>query len=317
MDKTENERIEAAFAEADRALLTLRDCLRFAVSQFEQAGLYFGHGNANAWDEAVYLALATLHLPLDQLEPYLDARLLTSERRSLLGRYQRRILERIPAAYLTQEAWLSGHRFFVDERVIVPRSFIAELLESQLSPWVEEPLAINRVLDLCTGSGCLAILAALAFPDAQVDALDISPDALAVAQRNVSDYEMEERIRLLESDALTALSADDRYDVIIANPPYVDALSVATLPAEYRHEPALALGSGEDGLDFTRRLLATVREHLVETGLLVVEIGHNKDVLEAAFPHLPFVWLETRAGGGMVFLLNAQDLLQAATDAAV
>lgn len=296
------------FAEARNELFTLRDCLRFAVTQFHRANLFFGHGTDNAWDEAVYLALHTLNLPLDQLEPYLDARLLPSERNQLLSLYQKRVQHRLPAAYLTHEAWLSGHRFFVDERVIVPRSFIAELLQEQLSPWIESPWEINRTLDLCTGSGCLAILMALAFPEAEVDAIDLSPDALTVAERNVADYGLENRIRLIKSDALSGLTSNDRYDLIISNPPYVDAEAVAALPQEYLHEPEMALGSGEDGLDFTRKLLATAAQHLTENGLLVVEIGHNRDALEAAYPDTPFTWLETHAGGEYVFLLSAIDL---------
>ncbi len=292
---------------ARQELHTLRDFLRLAVSRFNAAGLFFGHGSDNAWDEAVYLALHGLHLPLDRLEPFLDARLLDSEKRELLKIIQRRIDERIPAAYLTREAWLGAHRFYVDERVIVPRSFIAELLDEQLAPWIDDPWAVGEVLDLCTGSGCLAILAALAFPAARVDAADLSADALAVAHRNIADYGLEDRLTPIHSDAFGGL-AGRRYDLIVSNPPYVDAAAVAALPPEYRHEPALALGSGEDGLDFTRRLLREARRHLKPGGLLVVEIGHNRDTLEAAFPALPFTWLDTRAGDQYVFLLREQEL---------
>ncbi|MDR1889774.1 MAG: 50S ribosomal protein L3 N(5)-glutamine methyltransferase [Zoogloeaceae bacterium] len=288
-------------------LLTLRDCLRFAVSRFTEAGLFFGHGCDNAWDEAVYLTLHTLRLPPDRLEPFLDARLLAAERAELLDIYQRRIEERLPAAYLTHEAWLLGHRFYVDERVIVPRSFIAELLEEQLSPWVEHSDAIQSALDLCTGSGCLAILAALNFPEARIDAIDISPDALEVARRNIDDFQLQDRVRLMESDGFNALGRES-YDLIISNPPYVDAPSVAALPPEYRKEPAIALGSGEDGLDFTRRILAAAQSRLNPGGLLVVEIGHNRAALEAACPQLPFIWLDTEAGGDYVFLLRREDL---------
>lgn len=294
-------------ASARRELLTVRDMLRFAVSRFNAAGLFFGHGTDNAWDEAVYLVLHTLKLPLDRLEPFLDARLLEEERDALLAVLRRRIEERLPAAYLTHEAWLGEHRFYVDERVIVPRSFIAELLHDQLTPWVEDPWGVSGVLDLCTGSGCLAILAALAFPQAEVDAVDISPDALAVAARNVEDYGLQERLHLIESDAFRKLSGR-RYDVIISNPPYVNAESVAALPQEYLHEPKLALGSGEDGLDFTRIILREAKGHLNPGGLLIVEIGHNRDALEAAFPSLPFTWLETTAGDEHVFLLHEEDL---------
>jgi ribosomal protein L3 glutamine methyltransferase len=288
-------------------LVTVRDFIRYAVSRFNAAGLFFGHGNDNAWDEAVYLTLHTLSLPLDRLEPFLDARLLPSERDALLDIYRRRCEERLPAAYLTNEAWLGEHRFYIDERVIVPRSFIAELLQEQLTPWVEDPWSIESALDLCTGSGCLAILTALAFPEAQVDAVDLSPDAIAVAQRNVADYDLQDRIEIIRSDALTQLTGK-RYDLIISNPPYVNAESVAALPPEYLHEPEMALGSGDDGLDFTRIILREAKKHLNENGLLVVEIGHNREALEAAYPSLPFTWLDTAAGDEYVFMLQAADL---------
>ena len=288
-------------------LITVRDHLRFAVSRFTAARLFFGHGSDNAWDEAVYLTLHTLSLPLDRLEPFLDARLLPDERKALLDIYRRRCEERLPAAYLTNEAWLGEHRFYVDDRVIVPRSFIAELLEEQLSPWVEDPWAIHSVLDLCTGSGCLAILTALAFPEAQVDAVDLSKDAISVAERNIADYHLTERVHPIQSDAFSQLTGK-RYDLIISNPPYVDAESVATLPPEYLHEPEMALGSGEDGLDFTHIILREAKKHLTPNGLLIVEIGHNREVLEAAYPTLPFTWLDTTAGDEYVFLLNAADL---------
>ena len=295
------------FDTARNELTTLRDCLRFAVSRFNEARLCFGHGSDNAWDEAVYLALSTLHLPLDRLEPFLDARLLPQERDILLNVYRRRVEERLPAAYLTREAWLGEHRFYVDERVIVPRSFIAELLDEQLSPWIDDPWQVETALDLCTGSGCLAILAALNFPAATVDAIDISTDALAVARKNVDDYQLQDRVRLIESDGFKAL-ADETYDLIISNPPYVNAESVAALPPEYLKEPELALGSGEDGLDFTRRILAEAKARLNPGGLLVVEIGHNRDELEAAYPHLPFTWLDTAAGDQYVFMLRREEL---------
>ena len=292
---------------AKAELKTIRDFLRYAVSRFKAAGLFFGHGSDNAWDEAVYLTLHTLNLPLDRLEPFLDARLLTQERDALLEIYRRRCEDRLPAAYLTNEACLAGHRFYVDERVIVPRSFIAELLDEQLAPWVGDPWAIESALDLCTGSGCLAILAALAFPEARVDAVDLSPEAIAVAQRNVETYDLGERIEIIRSDAFSKLQ-ERRYDLIISNPPYVNADSVAALPPEYLHEPVMALGSGKDGLDFTRIILREARQHLNPEGLLVVEIGHNREELEAAYPDLPFTWLDTAAGNEFVFLLRAADL---------
>jgi ribosomal protein L3 glutamine methyltransferase len=289
------------------SLVTVRDWLRFAVSRFNEAQLFFGHGSDNAFDEAAYLILHTLHLPLDRLDPFLDASLTHGESEEVQTVIERRVRERLPAAYLTKEAWLGEHRFYVDERVIVPRSFIAELLHEQLAPWVESPDEVTHVLDLCTGSGCLAILAAGAFPHAQVDAVDLSTDALEVAARNVADYGLQDRVELIESDLFKSLQGRT-YDVIVSNPPYVNAESVAALPAEYRAEPALALASGEDGLDATRKLLAQAKAHLNPGGLLVVEIGHNRDALEAAFPILPFVWLDTAGGDQFVFLLRREDL---------
>jgi len=292
---------------AKAELITVRDYLRYAVSRFTAAQLFFGHGSDNAWDEAVYLTLHTLSLPLDRLEPFLDARLLPHEREALLDIYRRRCEDRLPAAYLTHEAWLGEHRFYVDDRVIVPRSFIAELLDDQLAPWIDDPWAIESALDLCTGSGCLAILTALAFPNAEVAAVDLSKDAIAVAERNVADYGLYDRIELIESNAFRKLEGR-KFDLIISNPPYVNAESVAALPPEYLHEPELALGSGEDGLDFTRIILREAKKHLTEHGILVVEIGHNREALEAAYPTLPFTWLDTAAGDEYVFLLHAADL---------
>jgi ribosomal protein L3 glutamine methyltransferase len=293
--------------EDTESLITVRDWLRFAVSRFNEAKLFFGHGSDNAFDEAAYLILHTLHLPLDRLDPFLDASLTHGESEQVQAVIERRVRERLPAAYLTHEAWLGEHRFYVDERVIVPRSFIAELLHEQLAPWVENPDAVTRALDLCTGSGCLAILAALAFPDAEVDAVDLSKDALEVAARNIADYGMQDRIELIQSDLFAALGGRT-YDVILSNPPYVNAESVAALPPEYQAEPALALGSGADGLDATRRILAAAKTHLNPGGLLVVEIGHNRDALEAAYPTLPFTWLDTESGDQFVFMLRREDL---------
>jgi len=297
------------FSEAVQNLSTVRDCLRFAVSRFNQAELFFGHGSSDAYDEAAYLILHTLHLPLDRLEPFLDARLTDNERAEVLNIIQRRVEQRVPAAYLTHEAWLGGFRFYVDERVIVPRSFIAELLHEQLAPWIAEPEEINSVLDLCTGSGCLAILAAHAFPNAEIDAADISPDALEVAQRNVTDYGLQGRVHLIESDLFANLK-DRQYDLIISNPPYVDAPSMAALPHEYRHEPQLALGSGTDGLDATRTILKQAAAHLNPGGILIVEIGHNRAALEAAYLDLPFIWLDVAAGDEYVFLLHRENLIE-------
>jgi ribosomal protein L3 glutamine methyltransferase len=296
------------YEHAKQELLTLRDWLRFAVSRFNEAGLFFGHGSAEAYDEAAYLCLHGLHLPPDRLDPFLDARLLPTERKKLCNLIERRINERIPAPYLTHEAWLQGFRFYVDERVIVPRSFLAPLILEHFQPWLADPDGVAQALDLCTGSGCLAILLAEAFPDAEVDAVDLSPDALEVARRNVADYHLDDRVQLLAGD-LFAPVGDACYDLIVANPPYVNADSVAALPPEYRHEPALALGSGEDGLDATRGILRDAARHLNPGGLLAVEIGHNREALEAAFPTLDFAWPQIEGGEDTVFILTREQLV--------
>ncbi|QQC64423.1 50S ribosomal protein L3 N(5)-glutamine methyltransferase [Paraburkholderia ginsengisoli] len=286
---------------------TVRDLLRFAVSRFNQAELSFGHGSANAYDEAAYLVLHTLHLPLDLLEPFLDARLSAAEIDAVLNVIERRAAERVPAAYITQEAWMHGFRFHVDERVIVPRSFIGELLQDGLQPYVEDPEQVSAVLELCTGSGCLAILAAHAFPNADIDAVDLSAPALEVATRNVTDYKLDDRIALFEGDLYAPL-AERRYDVIISNPPYVNAASMQELPAEYKHEPNMALAGGADGMDIVRRIIADARNWLTEDGVLVVEIGNERAHVEAAFGGLDLVWMSTSAGDDNVFLIQAADL---------
>jgi len=290
-------------------LRTIRDLLRFAISQFNKAGLYFGHGSANAYDEAAYLILKSLYLPLDQLESFLDARVTMDECKHVLKIIDSRVKDRIPAAYLTHEAWLGEYSFYVDERVIIPRSFIAELLPTQLFPWIMDPDAVATALDLCTGSGCLAILMAHSFPNATIDAADISAQALAVAHKNIQDYGLQERINLIESNLFSALQ-EKRYDLIISNPPYVNAESMAQLPQEYRHEPENALASGIDGLDATRQILQQAIRYLTDSGILVVEIGHNRTALEQAFPELPFTWLETSAGDEFVFLLQRDQLIR-------
>ncbi|AOY01633.1 50S ribosomal protein L3 N(5)-glutamine methyltransferase [Jeongeupia sp. USM3] len=296
---------------ARQHLSTVRDCLRFAVSRFNDAGLFYGHGTDNAFDEAAYLLLATLKLPIDKLEPFLEARLLPSEVDRLIEVIRKRADEHVPTAYLTKEAWLGDYKFYVDERTIVPRSFIAELLFNEaLEPWIEHPELVHRALDLCTGSGCLAIVLADAFPDAQVDAVDLSPDALDVAELNVADYHLGDRIDLLDGDLFGPVTGEV-YDLIISNPPYVDAHSMDELPDEYRHEPEMALGSGDDGLDITRKIIDNASAFLNPRGVLVVEIGHNRDVLEAAYPQLPFVWLDTASGDGFVFLLTREMLADA------
>ena len=289
-------------------LETLRDWLRFAVSRFTQAGLSFGHGFANAYDEAIYLLLHTLHLPLDRVDPFLDAKLTHAERNELAALLTRRVEERVPAAYLTREAWLGEFRFHVDERVLIPRSFIAELLADGLAPHVVEPGAVSSALDLCTGSGCLAVLLAHAFPAADIDAADLSSDALAVAQRNVSDYGLAGRINLIRSDLFDNVP-EKSYDVIICNPPYVTTMAMEELPREYRHEPELALAGGDDGMDAVRTILREAPRFLETEGVLVVEVGHNRIGAEAAFPRMPFLWLSTPSSADSVFLLKREEIV--------
>ncbi|QQB32780.1 MULTISPECIES: 50S ribosomal protein L3 N(5)-glutamine methyltransferase [Achromobacter] len=295
------------YQSARQELLTLRDLIRYGVSRLNAAQVALGHGSDNAWDETVYLVLHALHLPLDTLEPFLDARVLSEERNRVLELIDRRVTERVPAAYLTNEAWLRGHRFYVDARVIVPRSPIAELLDEGLSPWVQDAQAVDSVLDMCTGSGCLAILSALAFPYAQVDAVDVSPDALEVARRNVDDYGLGDRLALHQSDLFDSLP-ERQYDVIVCNPPYVNSGSMDVLPQEYRHEPHLALAGGADGMDLVRRILQAAPRYLSENGVLVLEIGHERDFFEAAFPELSPVWLDTEEASDQLLLLTREQL---------
>ena len=286
---------------------TVRDILRYAITRFNTEKLFFGHGTNNAFDEAAYLILHTLKLPLDQLEPFLDARLLQGEIDNLLRVIMRRTEDRVPAAYITNEAWLGGYRFFVDERVIVPRSFIAELIPEHFSPWVQDPAQVENILDLCTGSGCLPILMADAFPQARVDAVDISPEALQVARRNVDDYELGDRINLVESDLYTKLPAR-KYDLIISNPPYVNSDSMSKLPQEYLQEPQIALAGGKDGMDLVRKIVKGAAQRLTPNGVLIVEIGNERAYAEAAFPDLELTWVTTSAGDDMVFLVTADQL---------
>lgn len=288
-------------------LKTIRDVLRYAVSRFNAEHLFFGHGTQDALDEAAYLILHTLHLPLDKLDPFLDANLLDAELNTLLHIIERRCKLRVPAPYITQESWLQGYRFYVDERVIIPRSFIAELLKEQFTPWIENPLDVKNVLDLCTGSGCLAIIAADMFPNAQVDAVDISSDALAVAKRNIADYKLEQRVHLHQSDLFSSLP-EKRYDLIISNPPYVNDASMAVLPTEFTYEPQLALAGGKDGMNLVRTILRKARAYMQRQGLLVIEIGHERPFAEQVFPETNFTWLTTSVGDDAVFLLRQDQL---------
>lgn len=288
-------------------LLTVRDWLRFGVSTFTKAELVFGHGTETALDEAAFLVLSALHLPIDALDPWLDCRLTNAERQTIAALFEQRITTRTPAPYLVNAAYIQGRKFYVDERVIVPRSFIGELLCTDgLSAVVGNSGEPSAVLDLCTGSGCLAILAAEMFSDATVDAADISADALDVAARNVRDYGLLERVRLVQSDLFVGL-AGRRYDLIISNPPYVTADAVAAFPPEHQAEPVLAHLSGDDGLDHVRRILRSAPDYLTGDGSIVVEIGQGRAALEDAFPDLPFLWLDTEASEGEVFALQRAD----------
>lgn len=293
--------------DAQANLRTLRDVLRFAVTRFNESGVFFGHGQADAFDEAVFLVMRSLNLPIERLDVFLDAYLTLAEINTLLQQIDLRVKKRLPVAYLLKEAWLTGYRFYVDERAIIPRSFIAELLKDALAPWIVDPDQVTDVLDLCTGSGCLAVMAADVFPAARVDAVDISADALQVARRNVADYQLEDRVTLHEGDLFAPLDSR-RYDIIICNPPYVTDASMARLPQEYLHEPGLALAGGAEGMDVIKRLLREARAHLKRGGLLVVEVGGERATVEKRFKDVPMTWLTTSAGDDMVFMTRQEDL---------
>ena len=294
---------------AARELRTLRDLLRYANTRFAEAGLAYGQGTDNAWDEAAWLLLWSLRLPPERLEPWFDARLTAAERRFALSLVERRCAERLPAAYLTGEAWLRGHRFRCDARALVPRSLIAEALEETLEDWLP-PEGPSTVLDLCTGGGSLAILAAHRFPAASLDAADLSADALALARENVEAHGLSGRIRLARGDLLDAVPGR-RYDLIVCNPPYVNAASMAALPPEFRAEPHGALAGGADGMDLVRRLVRDAPAHLTEAGILVLEIGHEAPHFEAAFPRLEFAYLPVTAGDDQLVLATREQLARA------
>ncbi|WP_312932221.1 50S ribosomal protein L3 N(5)-glutamine methyltransferase [Stutzerimonas nitrititolerans] len=283
-------------------LRTLRDYIRWAVSRFQAEQLFFGHGTDNAWDEARQLVLGALHLPWEMADSYLDCRLEDDERAHLQDLLQRRIEQRVPTAYLLGQAWFCGLPFIVDERVLIPRSPIGELIDRRFEPWLAQAPA--RILDLCTGSGCIGIACAYEFLEAEVALADLSFEALEVANRNIEHHGLEDRVYTVQSDGFDGLPKQ-RFDLILSNPPYVDAEDIADMPNEFQHEPALALACGEDGLDLVRRILAQAADHLTETGTLIVEVGNSQVHVEALYPEVEFTWLEFARGGHGVFLLAA------------
>lgn len=296
-----------SLTEVPAELDTVCDYVRWAASRFQEAGLVFGHGTASALDEAAALVLHTLHLPVDLPALYFGARLTRGEREAVVERVRRRIHERLPLPYLTHEAWFAGLPFYVDQRVLVPRSPIAELIEAQFAPWLDAE-RVTEVIDLGTGSGCIAIGCAYAFPQARVIAADISPAALEVAQINIQRHHVEDRVETLVSDLFATVPRDRRFDLIVSNPPYVDRRDMEQLAPEFRHEPVLGLAAGEDGLDIVRRILAEAGNWLKDEGIVVVEVGNSAPALEAAYPHVPFLWLEFERGGDGVFLLTAEQV---------
>lgn len=293
------------YASVKTELQTLRDFLRWTTSRFLEAGLFYGHGNEDAFNEASQLLLSSLNLPVNELpELFLDARLTSDEKNKLLCLIEKRIEQRIPLPYLTHEAWFAGLPFYVDERVLIPRSPFAELIDNQFQPWLESPDELDRILDLCTGSGCIAIALAMAFPEATVDAVDISEDALAVADINIKKHELQDQVRAIQSDCWQAIEPQQQYDLIVSNPPYVGAEEMAGLPAEYRHEPASALEAADNGLALVREILLNAADYLSDNGLLFVEVGNSDLAVDAAWPDMAFIWLEFESGGHGIFMLD-------------
>ncbi len=292
--------------DAIEQLHTIQDFIRWGASRFNEAGLVFGHGTDNAVDEAAGLVLHILRLDYDAAQGMVNARLTTAEKRAIVGLFNRRIKERVPAAYLTNEAWFAGLPFFVDERVLVPRSPFAELIQHRFSPWIE-PSLVNCVLDLCTGSGCIAIACAIEFREAHVDAVDVSADALKVAKRNVEAHGVQDRVRLIRSDLFNSVPPE-KYDVIVSNPPYVTTAEMKKLPPEYKREPAIGLRAGQDGLEFAIRILKDAPDYLAPHGILIVEVGDSEHALVERFPEIEFTWVDFERGGGGVFALTADQL---------
>jgi ribosomal protein L3 glutamine methyltransferase len=298
-----------SMAEAVAELHTINDWLRWTTTQFSASGIFFGHGADNAWDEALQLILPSLSLPIDMPKEVVSAKLTSSEKQRLINLIAERINNRTPTAYLTNQAYFAKMPFYVDERVLVPRSPFAELIEKRFSPWLKQPDSVTRILDMCTGSACIAIALAEAFPNAEVDAVDISFDALAVADINITDYQLTHRVFPIQSDVFSGVPMQ-KYDLIVANPPYVDAEDMSDLPEEFLHEPELGLASGEDGLDVTRTLLAEASEHLTDSGLLFVEVGNSMVHMDELYPGVPFEWIEFERGGLGVFVISKADLIK-------
>ncbi len=289
-------------------IVTIRDCLRWATSRFLEAELYYGHGTDSAWDEAVHLVLQELFLPLDIDNSIMDAKLTFSERKKIIECVYRRVVERVPLPYLTHVSWFAGLRFYVDKRVIVPRSPIGELIRNNYAPWVKVDETRN-ILDLCSGSGCIGIASAYVFEDATVTLSDLSSDAIDVAKRNIKEHHLEDRVKVVKSDLFSALSGE-HYDLIVSNPPYVNKSDFQSMPAEYKHEPKMALEAGLDGLDIVKRILRQAPHHLNDNGVLIVEVGNSQEALVELYPDVPFTWLEFEDGGDGVFLLTSEQLIK-------
>lgn len=289
-------------------LKTIRDVYRWAVTELENAEISYGHGSPDSFEEASFLICRALKLPFDSFDMFLDANLTANELCRLVHLVDRRVHDKTPTAYLLKEAWLTEHRFYIDERALIPRSYIAELLEEDLAPWIEDPYEVTSVLDLCTGSGCLAILAQGIFPNAKVTGSDLSPDALEVAKINRHDYDMDDTLELVQGDLFSSLEGRT-FDLIISNPPYVTTASMEALPDEYRHEPAMALGAGDDGMDVVRRMLPEAAAHLNDGGMIVVEVGDGLEAVEATFPGLDIMWLSVSGGDDQVFLVTKEALV--------
>lgn len=307
MNDLENNHLDTE--SAINELSTLQDMLRWTVSRMHEHDIYFGHGTDNAWDEALILVTHALHLPVTVDAQWYNSKLTQAERQAVVQLVQLRIIERVPTPYITGVAWFYGLPFVVDERVLIPRSPVAEMLKQRFAPWWPvEKTTPKRIMDLCTGSGCIGIASATEFPQAEVELFDISFEALALAEENIERHQLQDRVTAFQSDLFAA--ATGKYDLIISNPPYVDAQDMSDLPKEYQYEPELALAAGSDGLDLVHIILQQAQQYLSDDGLLVVEVGNSWPALAAAYPNLPFVWPEFKQGGHGVFVLQARDLKQ-------